>query len=124
MSSAALAVVTVNRVQDVFKNPVYSNKQNSAAEQTTASSVRNAAVAAIVAGAASSAPSSSSPASPSEELTADELLRMWTDRPTLAFDLARYRAAAPTFRSVHIGHFFTHFRDGPDGGLDFDQQPQ
>ena len=125
MSSAALAVVTVNRVQDVFKNPVYAKKKDSAAEKTVASSVADAAVTAIVADTASSSQSSSSsPASTSEELSADELLRMWTDRPTLAFDLARYRAAAPTFRSVHIGHFFTLTRDGPDGGLDHDKQPR
>lgn len=102
-SRPVLAVVTVNRVQDVFTNPVYTSSAGStAAARSTVSASPAAAPAVDTPGPLASA----APAAASEELSADELLHMWQREPSLAFDLHRYRAAAHTFRSVHIGEFF------------------
>lgn len=106
-SRPVLAVVTVNRVQDVFTNPVYTSSAGPAAAAAGPASASASTVTATTPSVDTPGPLASADlAAASEELSADELLHMWQREPSLAFDLPRYRAAAHMFRSVHIGEFF------------------
>lgn len=127
-SHPALVVVTVNRVQDVFANPVYGGASSSLGGDGTGADASAVADGPTVPSASAStasaqpapavgAPGPLSSAAPTaaapviDDLSADDLLRLWQRDPSLAFDLPRYRAVAHTFRSVHIGQFIVR-RDG------------
>jgi len=100
---ATMVVVTVNRVQDEYANPVYAPP---AAAQGNGEGTGGGGAAEER---ASSAPTTSgSGDGAGGELSADELLRMWHAWPHLAFDLAQYQSAAAKgrFTSVHVGEFF------------------
>jgi hypothetical protein len=89
LSQPTVVAVTVNRVQDLYANPVYAQQEGGEerGEQDT------------------HMVSSSAPSAPSD-LSADGLLHLWQRHPSLSFDLPRYGAAASSFRSVHVGDFF------------------
>jgi len=95
MSQAVMAVVTVNRVQEIYANPVYSaaDGNNSYTQSDTDAST-----------------SDDSTVSPLD-LSADGLLRLHRSHPSMRFDLDRYRRVSHTFKSVHIGEFFIKERD-------------
>jgi hypothetical protein len=97
LSESVMSVITVNRVQEVFQNRIYESQPSPAAQERP-QEASPAATSSPVAPVSSSSP---------VDLSADSLLQLSLAHPRLSFDLARYRAAAGGFNSVHVGEFFT-----------------